>query len=234
MKTEDIDVITLEHITKTYGKGENATIALQDVSLKIEAGEMLAIMGSSGSGKSTLLNMIGCMDQFDEGEYYYEKESVHKLKGQQLHQFRKKHIGFVFQQFALMNQYTVYENVELPLCIQNVPRKERKTRVLQSLEQMGIANLAKKMPTKISGGQQQRVAIARALASQNELILADEPTGALDSNTSKEIMDILQELNEQGKTIIVVTHDKNVANRTKRIVHMEDGKILTDEGVVHE
>ena len=231
---EDIDVITLEHITKTYGKGESATIALRDVSLKIEAGEMMAIMGASGSGKSTLLNMIGCMDQFDEGEYYYEKEAVHKLKGQRLHQFRKNHIGFIFQQFALMNQYTVYENVELPLCIQNVPRKERKKRVLQALEQMGIANLARKMPTKISGGQQQRVAIARALASRNELILADEPTGALDSNISNEIMNILQEINNQGKTIIVVTHDINVANRTKRIVHMEDGKILTDEGVIHE
>lgn len=227
-------MITLEHITKTYGKGESATTALRDVSLAIEEGEMLAIMGTSGSGKSTLLNMIGCMDRFDDGEYYFEKEAVHKLSGRRLHQFRKQHIGFVFQQFALMNQYTVYENVELPLCIQNLPRKERKKRVMQALEQMGIANLAKKMPTKISGGQQQRCAIARALASQNEVILADEPTGALDKNTSKEIMDILQDLNEQGKTIIVVTHDSAVAERTKRIVCMEDGRIVSDERVENE
>ncbi len=227
-------MITLEHIMKTYGKGESATTALQDVSLTIKEGEMLAIMGTSGSGKSTLLNMIGCMDRFDDGEYYFEKEAVHKLSGRQLHQFRKQHIGFVFQQFALMNQYTVYENVELPLCIQNLPRKERKKKVMQALEQMGIANLAKKMPTKISGGQQQRCAIARALVSQNEVILADEPTGALDKNTGKEIMDILQDLNEQGKTIIVVTHDSAVAERTKRIVYMEDGRIVSDERVENE
>ncbi len=231
---EDRYVITLEHITKVYGKGDSATTALSDVSLTIEEGEMVAIMGTSGSGKSTLLNMIGCMDRFNDGEYYFENEVVHKLSGHRLHQFRKKHIGFVFQQFALMNQYTVYENVELPLCIQNVPRKERKMRVMQALEQMGIAKLAKKMPTKISGGQQQRCAIARALASQNEVILADEPTGALDKNTSKEIMDILQELNEQGKTIIVVTHDSAVAERTKRIVCMEDGKIVSDERIENE
>lgn len=227
-------MITLEHITKIYGKGESATTALSDVSLKIDQGEMVAIMGTSGSGKSTLLNMIGCMDWFDDGKYYFKEEEVHKLKGQRLHEFRKKHIGFVFQQFALMNSYTVYENVELPLCIQNVPRKERKKRVLQALEQMGIANLAKKMPTRISGGQQQRCAIARALASQNEVILADEPTGALDKNTSKEIMDILQGLNEKGKTMIVVTHDSSVAERTKRIVRMEDGKIVSDERINSE
>lgn len=219
-------MIELKHITKTYGKEENATIALKDVTLTIKEGEMIAIMGTSGSGKSTLLNIIGCMDSFEEGEYFYNKTAIHNLCGRKQHQFRKEHIGFVFQQFALMNQYTVYENVELPLCIQNVPRKERKKRVIQALEQMGIEKLAKKMPTKISGGQQQRCAIARALASQNNLILADEPTGALDKNTSKEIMDILQQLNEQGKTVILVTHDSTVAERAYRIIYMEDGRIL--------
>ena len=167
-------MITLKHITKTYGKGEGAAHALQDVSLQIQEGEMVAIMGASGSGKTTLLNMLGCMDQFDSGEYYYGDIEVHKLTKEKLHEFRKQHVGFVFQQFALMNQYTVYENVELPLCIKNVPNKERKKLVREALEQMGIGNLSRKMPTKISGGQQQRCAIARALASGNELILADE------------------------------------------------------------
>ncbi len=222
-------MITLKHITKTYGKGEGAARALQDVSLEIQEGEMISVMGASGSGKSTLLNMLGCMDQFDSGEYFYGDIEVHNLEKSKLHQFRKKHIAFVFQQFALMNQYTVYENVELPLCIQNVPKKERRKRVYEALEQMGIWELAKKMPAKISGGQQQRCAIARALASGNELILADEPTGALDVNNGNEIMNILEQLNIQGKTVVVITHDPKIAARTQRILYMEDGRIVEHE-----
>ncbi len=224
-------MITLKKINKTYGHGENATHALKDISLEIQEGEMIAIMGTSGSGKSTLLNILGCMDQSDSGEYLYREIAVHKLNNQPLHRFRKEHIGFVFQNFALMNQYTVYENVELPLSIQNVPKKERKERVYAALTQMGIRDLAKKLPTKISGGQQQRCAIARALASGNELILADEPTGALDVNTGNEIMDILEELNRQGKTIVIVTHDPKIAARAGRILYMEDGRLgeNTDE-----
>lgn len=222
-------MITLKHITKTYGKGEGAAHALQDVSLQIQEGEMVAIMGASGSGKTTLLNMLGCMDQFDSGEYYYGDIEVHKLTKEKLHEFRKQHVGFVFQQFALMNQYTVYENVELPLCIKNVPNKERKKLVREALEQMGIGNLSRKMPTKISGGQQQRCAIARALASGNELILADEPTGALDVQNGNEIMNILEQLNKQGKTIVVITHDPKIAERTERILYMEDGRIVSNE-----
>ncbi len=222
-------MITLKHITKIYGKGEGAARALQDVSLEIQEGEMISVMGASGSGKSTLLNMLGCMDQFDSGEYFYGDIEVHKLEKSKLHQFRKKHIAFVFQQFALMNQYTVYENVELPLCIQNVPKKERRKRVYEALEQMGIRELAKKMPAKISGGQQQRCAIARALASGNELILADEPTGALDVNNGNEIMNILEQLNKQGKTVVVITHDPKIAARTQRILYMEDGRIVEHE-----
>lgn len=218
-------MIILKNINKTYGSGENATHALRDVSLEIAEGEMIAIMGTSGSGKSTLLNILGCMDQFDSGEYLYRDMEVHKLSNHQLHQFRKAHVGFVFQHFALMNQYTVYENVELPLSIQNIPKKERKERVYEALTRMGIRELARKMPAKISGGQQQRCAIARALASGNELILADEPTGALDINTGNEIMNILEDLNKQGKTIVIVTHDPEIAARTQRVLHMEDGKI---------
>ena len=218
-------MITLNNINKIYGRGENSIHALKDISLEINEGEMIAVMGTSGSGKSTLLNILGCMDQSDSGEYLYRDIEVHKLNHQPLHQFRKSHVGFVFQHFALMNQYTVYENVELPLSIQNVPIKERKERVYEALTQMGIQNLAKKMPAKISGGQQQRCAIARALASGNELILADEPTGALDVNTGNEIMDILETLNKQGKTIVIVTHDSKIAARTGRILYMEDGRI---------
>ena len=222
-------MIMLKYITKTYGKGEGAVRALQDVSLEIQDGEMISVMGASGSGKSTLLNMLGCMDQFDSGEYFYGDIEVHNLEKSKWHQFRKKHIAFVFQQFALMNQYTVYENVELPLCIQNVPRKERRKKVYEALEQMGIRELAKKMPTKISGGQQQRCAIARALASGNELILADEPTGALDVNNGNEIMNILEQLNKQGKTVVVITHDSKIAARTQKILYMEDGRIVEHE-----
>lgn len=218
-------MIILKNINKTYGNGGNATHALRDVSLEIAEGEMIAIMGTSGSGKSTLLNILGCMDQFDSGEYLYRDMEVHTLSNQQLHQFRKAHVGFVFQHFALMNQYTVYENVELPLSIQNIPKKERKEKVYEALTWMGIRDLARKMPSKISGGQQQRCAIARALASGNELILADEPTGALDVNTGNEIMNILEDLNKQGKTIVIVTHDPEIAARTQRVLHMEDGKI---------
>ncbi len=218
-------MIILKNINKTYGNGENATHALKDVSLEIAEGEMIAIMGASGSGKSTLLNILGCMDQFDSGEYLYRDLEVHKLGNQQLHQFRKGHVGFVFQHFALMNQYTVYENVELPLSIRNIPKKERREKVYEALTWMGIRELARKMPAKISGGQQQRCAIARAIASGNELILADEPTGALDINTGNEIMNILEALNKQGKTIVIVTHNPEIAARTQRVLHMEDGRI---------
>lgn len=219
-------MLTLENIVKIYGKGENKTEALRGISLQVKDGEMLAVMGTSGSGKSTLLNVIGCMDAFDSGEYFFNDTAVHKLRGGAGHRFRKQHIGFVFQQFALMNQYTVYENVELPLCIKNYPARERKKRVMEALEQMGIANLAKKLPPKLSGGQQQRCAIARAVAAGNELLLADEPTGALDKKTSGDIMDILEALHRDGKTVIVVTHDSHVADRADRILQMEDGRIV--------
>lgn len=219
-------MIRLRNINKTYGTDKNGTHALKDVSLEIAKGELVAVMGTSGSGKSTLLNILGCMDKSDSGEYWYHDMELHRLNPQELHLFRKEHIGFVFQHFALMNQYTVYENVELPLAIKNIPKRQRRERVYDALTQVGIKDIAKKMPAKISGGQQQRCAIARAIASGNELILADEPTGALDTNTSDEMMSIFEELNRQGKTIIIVTHDAKIADRAKRIFYMEDGKIL--------
>ncbi|MDE7367624.1 MAG: ABC transporter ATP-binding protein [Lachnospiraceae bacterium] len=218
-------MITLSQVTKTYYNGECPTPALKGIDLTVEDGEYIAIMGTSGSGKSTLLNIIGGMDTLTEGEYFYNDIPVHQLKGNELHQFRKEHVSFVFQQFALMNHYTVFENVEIPLLAKGFPKKERKRIVMERLEQMGIADLAKKLPIHISGGQQQRCAIARALASDNSIILADEPTGALDKNTGMEIMTLLQEINQQGKTLLVITHDPGIAAMAHRIIRLEDGCI---------
>lgn len=221
-------MITLNNIKKIYSIGENKTVAVNGISMTIEQGEFVSIMGASGSGKSTLLNVIGCMDTLSQGEYFYNDVPVHSLKGSRLHKFRKNHVSFVFQNFALMNHYTVYENVELPLLVKNVPRKERKKIVTEYLEILGISDLARKLPIHISGGQQQRCAIGRALSSGNDLILADEPTGALDKKNGIDIMDIFEKINKEGKTVIVVTHDDKVASRTNRIIQVEDGKILTE------
>lgn len=227
-------MIEIKHLKKEYvAKGGGATnLAIKDISLNINKGEFVAIMGASGSGKSTLLNIIGCMDVLTGGEYVFEEIPIHNIAKSKIHKFRKEHISFVFQNFALMQHYTVYENVELPLLAKNMARKKRKQIVTEQLERMGITELAKKLPSQISGGQQQRCAIARALASGNDLILADEPTGALDSQNSKEIMDIFDEMNRSGKTIVLVTHDINVANRTKRIIEIQDGMVVADKQVL--
>ncbi len=219
-------MIQLKNVTKEYASGDEKLLALDNVNLTIEDGDMLAIMGTSGSGKTTLLNIIGCMDKLSSGEYFYNEEAVHKLHGKAREQFRREHIGFVFQQFALLNDYTVFENVEIPLLAAGKSKKQRKEIVNGLLEQFGIEKLKDKRPTKISGGQQQRCAIARALAAGNDILLADEPTGALDSKTSAEIMDVLCEVNKAGKTIILVTHDEKVAARANHMVRIEDGKLL--------
>ena len=229
---EDMQIlIELKNVSKEYkmDSGETGTMALNGVSLMIHRGEFIAIMGTSGSGKSTLLNIIGAMDDVTTGEYYFKGETVHNKNNREIHLFRKKHISFVFQNFALMDHYTVFENVELPLRAKNVSKKQRKKIILEQLKKLGIEELAEKMPRQLSGGQQQRCAIARALASGNDVILADEPTGALDSRNSREIMGIFKELNKEGKTIIVVTHDENIAKETQRIIKIEDGKIVIDK-----
>lgn len=218
-------MIKLENVTKIYGGKDNQTVALDGVNISIEDGEMLAIMGPSGSGKSTLLNIIGAMDTLTSGDYYFDDIKVNTLSDKKIHQFRKNNISFVFQNFALMGNYTVFENVELPLISKGVSAKNRRQIVNEQLKLMGIDELAKKYPAKISGGQQQRCAIARALASGNKLILADEPTGALDHKTGEDIMDTFVRLNEMGKTIIIITHDINVARKCKRIITIKDGKI---------
>jgi putative ABC transport system ATP-binding protein len=222
-------MIKIKNLVKVY-KGETyETRALDGIDLTIEDGEFVAVMGPSGSGKSTLLNVIGCMDTLTEGEYYLDDYEIHSLKLKELHKVRREKISFVFQHFALMNNFSVYENVEVPLLAKNVNKSHRKKIVYEKLKMLDIDNLANKLPTQISGGQQQRVAIARALASDNDIILADEPTGALDRKTGQDLMNMLTDINASGKTVIVVTHDDKVASATKRIINIVDGRITRDE-----
>lgn len=219
-------MIELKNVCKVYKYGDEITKAVNNVSLRIDDGEFIAVMGSSGSGKSTLLNIIGCMDIMDSGEYILNGIEINNKKVKELHEIRKSNISFVFQNFALLNHYTVYENVEVPLLAKRIGKKEREKIVKEKLEMLGIYNLKNKLPAKISGGQQQRCAIARALASDNNIILADEPTGALDKNTGLEIVNIIKEINRQNhKTVIIVTHDEKVASEADRIVRIEDGNI---------
>lgn len=218
-------MIKLENIEKEYrGKG-GFTHALKGVSLEIADGSLVSVTGPSGSGKTTLLNIIGCMDVPTAGRYVCGGTEVSALKGRGVEKFRKENISFVFQQFALLDDYTVYENVELPLRVKNLPKRERKRRVREVLEKFGIAELERKYSTQISGGQQQRCAIARAVAAGTGIILADEPTGALDGATGQEIMEILKGLNREGRTVIIVTHNMEIAEQTERIIHIRDGKI---------
>ena len=218
-------MIQLKNIVKTYDAGNRKFNALDGVSLDIQDGEMVAVMGPSGSGKSTLLNIIGGMDMATEGEYMYDDINVTKMKNKDLHIFRRDNISFVFQHFALMNRYTVYENVEVPLIAAHVNLLKRKEIVMNQLERLGIEDQVKKYPTQLSGGQQQRCAIARALAANHRLILADEPTGALDVSTGNEIMEIFREIKDEGKTVVIITHDNGVAAKCDRILKIVDGKL---------
>lgn len=216
-------MIQLNNVTKTYTNGNCSTPALREINLSVEEGEMIAIMGDSGSGKSTLLNIIGCMDRFDSGEYFLDGIPIHEMKEKKIHGIRKKYISMVFQNFALLNHNTVYENVEVPLIARGIGTKERKQKVAEALEALGISELAQKLPIHISGGEQQRCAIARAMVSDCKVILADEPTGALDHDRGIEIMDILGKM--KGKTVIVVTHNQEVAEKAQRIVRIRDGQL---------
>ena len=218
-------MIKLENISKKYKFSDTETNALAEVSLEINSGEFVAIMGASGSGKSTLLNIIGCMDTATSGNYYLNGEDVFKLKPKELCRIRNEKITFVFQNFALLEKYTAYENIELPLVNRKVSAKERKKKVSEVARQLGIENQLHKLPKQMSGGQQQRVALARALVSGADIILADEPTGALDHNTGIELMNMLKDLNEKGKTLIIVTHDPTVAEYAERIITISDGRV---------
>jgi len=224
-----MSVIDLKGIKKIYkGKGIH-TVALNDINLSIDAGEFLCIMGRSGSGKTTLLNVLGCMDDFDEGEYIFDGIDVKKLKSRELASFRSKNVGFVFQSFNLIDDMNVLENVEVPLGYAGMPSKKRMQTALEMIKKLGMQDKIKHYPSELSGGQQQRVAIARALANNPKIILADEPTGNLDSENGEMIMTLLKNLNEEGKTIILVTHDMSVAKYAKRKIIMNDGKIINNE-----
>lgn len=219
-----MSIIELRNLGKIYGKGECATVALKDVNLKIEEGEFWSVMGPSGSGKSTLLNILGCMDKPSEGEYILKGKAINECDGEQLSTVRNEIISFVFQNFALLNNYSVYDNIILPLNCRKMSVKEKRIRAYRIMEQLGIETLAKKKPTQISGGQQQRVAVARALITEPDIILADEPTGALDQKTGEELMKILKSINGEGKTIILVTHDEKVAAVANKRLYIEDGQ----------
>lgn len=218
-------VIVLKNISKIYRIGNQEVRALDDATMHIKPGEFVSIIGPSGSGKSTLMNIIGCLDSADEGEYLLDNISIEDYSEKEMVKIRNRKLGFVFQSFNLIAKLTAEENVELPLIYQGVKRSERKVRVEEALKRVKLEKRAHHFPTELSGGQQQRVAIARAIVTKPSLILADEPTGNLDSKTSEEIMDIFHELHEQGNTIVLITHDTLVAQQASRSIHFLDGKV---------
>ena len=218
-------LIELKDIYKIYQMGEEEVRANDGITLTINKGEFVAIVGKSGSGKSTLMNIIGALDVSTSGSYLLGGEDVDQMEDDQLADIRNRMIGFIFQQYNLLPKSNLLENVELPLLYAKVPKEERRERAMKSLERVGLAEKWKNYPRQLSGGQQQRVSIARALAGNPSLILADEPTGALDSKTSREVLDFLKELNEEGNTIVMITHDSSIALEAKRVVRIHDGKI---------
>ena len=219
-------VIQARNLLKTYSIGNEKITVLKNISLDIKKGEFVAIIGPSGSGKSTFMNVIGCLDLVDEGEYILNDKSITSLSEDQLSNIRNRTIGFIFQNFNLLNKLTALENVELPLIYQGKSRKERRAIAIECLKKVGLEDKINNKPNQLSGGQQQRVAIARALGTNPMILLADEPTGALDSKTSQEILEILEDLNKEGKTIIMITHDMEIAKRSKRLIKIKDGEIF--------
>ena len=224
-------LIDLQNIYKIYEMGDEEVRANDGISLSIERGEMTAIVGKSGSGKSTLMNIIGALDVPTSGTYHLEGENVGEMTDNQLADIRNRLIGFIFQQYNLLTRSTLLENVELPLIYAGIDGEERRERAMASLKRVGLADKYKNLPGQLSGGQQQRVSIARALAGSPSLILADEPTGALDSRTSREVLDFLKRLNEEGNTIVMITHDNSTALEAKRVIRIHDGKINFDGDV---
>jgi len=218
-------MIAINQVHKSYVTGQNSLHVLKGIDLNIEAGEMISIMGASGSGKSTLLNILGILDNFDSGAYFLNGIKIERLSERKAAQLRNRMLGFVFQSFNLVSFKNAMENVALPLYYQNVPRKKRNMIAMEYLERMGLKDWAHHLPNELSGGQKQRVAIARALIGKPKVILADEPTGALDSTTSLEVMDLLQEINATGITMIIVTHEHDIAKRTGKTIRITDGNV---------
>lgn len=224
-------MLEVKDIVKIYTTGDLKFTALKKVSLKIEKGEFTAIMGPSGSGKSTLMNLLGCLDKMDEGTYVLNGKDVSSLQDNELAYVRNKEIGFVFQAFNLIPRMTLLENVELPMLYAGVPAKERRQKALTALARVGLEDRVKHLPNEISGGQKQRAAIARAIVNSPAVIMADEPTGNLDTKSSVEIMRIFQQLNNEGATVIMVTHENDIAQHCKRVVRFRDGEIVSDTEV---
>lgn len=223
-------ILRLEHVFKDYLQGKLVVPVLKDVNLEIEEGEYLAIMGPSGSGKSTLMNLLGCLDLPTQGEYYLQEQNLKNLSDNEMAEIRNRMIGFVFQKFNLLPRQTALDNVALPLLYAGVPAKERRERAAMALEKVGLADRMSFQPNQLSGGQSQRVAIARAVVTKPKLLLADEPTGALDTASGEQIMGIFSQLNEEGVTVIMITHEPEIANHAKRIMYIRDG-VLREKGL---
>lgn len=224
-------MIELQDVYKIYGEGDNQIRAVDGISLLIEKGEFTAIVGASGSGKSTCMNIIGCLDVPTRGTYRLNGSDVSQMNEKELAHIRNRELGFVFQQYNLIPKLNILENVELPLLYRGVHPHERRKMALEALERVGLADRSGKLPSQLSGGQQQRVSIARALAGNPPVILADEPTGALDSKTGHEVLEFLRQLNNEGTTVVLITHDNTIAANTRRIIRIQDGKIVSDKAV---